>query len=134
MHKNEKAVLDFAPASGLMWDLPFDNYQGPIEYVEAGKFISIGEDQLEVLFTPGHSPGSVSFLCTKQQFVIAGDVLFRESIGRTDLPGGNFEVLAETIKKQLYVLPEETIVFPGHGPHTTIAHEKKNNPFVPANG
>lgn len=134
IHPYEKAVLDFAPASGLMWDLPFDNYQGTIEYLEVGEFIKIGEDELEILFTPGHSPGSVSFSCSKQQFVISGDVLFRESIGRTDLPGGNFEILVESIRNQLYVLPGETIIFSGHGPQTTIAHEKRNNPFVAASG
>ncbi len=133
IHPDEKALLDFAPASGLMWNLPFDNYQGPIEYLKVGEFVKLGEDFLEILFTPGHSPGSVSFSYNKQKLVIAGDVLFRESIGRTDLPGGDFELLANSIRKQLYVLPDETIIFPGHGPQTTIGHEKKNNPFVPSN-
>jgi hydroxyacylglutathione hydrolase len=133
IHPNEKALLDYAPTSGLMWDLPFDNYQGPIEYLQPGQSIKLGEDVLEIIFTPGHSPGSVSFYCPNQEFVIAGDVLFRESIGRTDLPGGDFDVLADSIKKQLYRLPDNTIVYPGHGPQTSIGYEKANNPFVPAN-
>ncbi|MDX2045757.1 MAG: MBL fold metallo-hydrolase [Chitinophagaceae bacterium] len=134
IHPEEKPVLDFAPAAGLMWNLPFDNYQGEINYLEEGETIKIGDDELEILFTPGHSPGSISFYCRKQNFVISGDVLFSLSIGRADLPGGNFNVLAESIRKQLYTLPDETIVYPGHGPETTTGFEKANNPFVKATG
>ncbi len=134
IHPEEKPVLDFAPAAGLMWNLPFDNYKGDIKYLHEGETIKTGDDELEILFTPGHSPGSISFYCRKQNFVISGDVLFRLSIGRADLPGGNFNVLAESIRKQLYTLPDETIVYPGHGPETTTGFEKVNNPFVKATG
>jgi hydroxyacylglutathione hydrolase len=130
IHPKEKEVLEFAPASGLMWNIPFDNYQGPLEFLEPGKSIELGADRLEILFTPGHSPGSVSFYCRDQNFIIGGDVLFRDSIGRTDLPGGNFEALAESIRNEFYTKPNETIVFSGHGPQTSVGYEKKNNPFV----
>jgi len=85
---------------------------------------------LTIIYTPGHSPGEVSFYSESQHFVIAGDVLFRESIGRTDLPGGNHAQLIDTIKERLFTLPENTAVHSGHGPSTTIGHEKKYNPFL----
>jgi glyoxylase-like metal-dependent hydrolase (beta-lactamase superfamily II) len=130
LHAKEKPMLEMAPASGLMWNLPFDNYNGPFNYLKEGDRIKIGDDELSILFTPGHSPGSVSFYCAKQHFIISGDVLFNLSVGRTDLPGGSFDVLSNSIITQLYTLPDQTIVYSGHGPTTTIGFEKENNPFV----
>ncbi|MFM8487305.1 MAG: MBL fold metallo-hydrolase, partial [Bacteroidota bacterium] len=85
---------------------------------------------LLALFTPGHSPASLSFYCEKDGFLIAGDVLFLESIGRTDLPGGDTNTLLNSIRTRLFVLPGETVVWPGHGPETTIRHEMEYNPFL----
>lgn len=130
LHKNEKPVLDFAPEAGKMWQLPFDNYEGPLVYLDPGKIIKIGEEVLEIRFTPGHSPGSISLYHQAGGFIIGGDVLFNGSVGRTDLPGGSFEILEKSIREQFYMLPDETIVYSGHGPATTIGFEKKNNPFV----
>ncbi len=130
LHPNEQQVLDFAPASGLMWNLPFDNYTGPLHFLQEGQKIQVGADELEVLVAPGHSPGHVCFYCRKQDFVIGGDVLFRESIGRTDLPGGNHATLLESIRSQLFTLPAATVVHSGHGPATTIGHEQQYNPFL----
>ena len=130
IHKGEKTVLEFAPASGNMYGLGFTNYKGPLHYLEEGDEISLGDDKLKVLLTPGHSPASICFYCKEQNFLIGGDVLFYESIGRFDLPGGNEQQLYESIIKKLYVLPGETTVYPGHGEPTTIAHEKRYNPFV----
>lgn len=130
IHEKEKQVLDFATASGLMWNLPFDNYNAELNYFKEGEPIVLGDDILEVIEVPGHSPGHVCFYCRKQSFVIGGDVLFRESIGRTDLPGGNHATLINNIKTKLFVLPDETIVYSGHGPATTIGHEKKFNPYL----
>lgn len=130
LHLLEKPVLDFAPASGLKWGLPFEPYAGDLIYLAEGDSIGIGDDRLEVLFTPGHSPGSISFYCREQGFVISGDVLFRQSIGRTDLPGGDFETLVDSIRKKLFVLPDDTVVYSGHGPATTIGYEKTHNPFL----
>lgn len=86
----------------------------------------------ECLYTPGHSPDHTSLYFKEEEFVIAGDALFRESIGRTDLYQGDFELLSESIKDRLYSLPDNTTVYPGHGPSTTIGHEKTHNPFVRA--
>jgi glyoxylase-like metal-dependent hydrolase (beta-lactamase superfamily II) len=130
IHSLEKELLAYAPVSGLMYNLPFDHYEGEFDFLAEGQLIKLDEDELKVLFTPGHSPGSVSFYCEKQQFVISGDVLFKNSVGRTDLPGGNHEILIQSIKNQLLVLPEETKVYSGHGMMTTIAQELTNNPYL----
>jgi hydroxyacylglutathione hydrolase len=130
LHPNEQQVLAYAPTSGLMWNLPFDNYNGPFHFLNEGDELLLDDDRLKVLFAPGHAPGHVCFYCEKQGFVIGGDVLFRESIGRTDLPGGNHETLLKSIRTQLFTLPDETVVYSGHGPTTTIAYEKRNNPFL----
>ena len=90
----------------------------------------ISDFEFECLYTPGHSPDHTSLYFKEEGFLIAGDALFRESIGRTDLYKGDFEVLEKSIKEKLFSLPGETTVYPGHGPATTIAHEKKYNPFV----
>ena len=128
-HILEKAVLEMAPTSGLMFNLPFDNYNAEIIYLAEGDFITLGEDKLEIIFVPGHSPGSVCFYCEKQHFIIGGDVLFKGSIGRTDLPGGNHEGLLKNVREKLFTLPDDVIVYPGHGPATTIGEEKRENPF-----
>jgi hydroxyacylglutathione hydrolase len=132
IHQLEKPVLEYGPISGQMWQLPFDNYDGELIYLaekDQVKFPSTN-DILQVLFTPGHSPGSISFYSSADKFVISGDVLFEGSVGRTDLPGGDFNVLQESIKLKLYTLPSDVIVYPGHGATTTILDEMKNNPFV----
>ena len=130
IHEKEKPVLDFAPLSGERWQLPFDNYDGPLVYLQEGNFIKIGDDALEIRFTPGHSPGSISFYSAESGFIIGGDVLFNRSIGRTDLPGGSMETLMDSIRTQFFTLPDETKVYSGHGPVTTVGYEKGNNPFV----
>ncbi len=130
IHRGEKLVLDDAPIRGLMYNVPFDNYQDEPVYLEAGDAIKLGDDELKVLLTPGHSPASLSFYCEKDGFVISGDALFKQSIGRTDLPGGNYELLIKSIREQLLTLPDETVVYSGHGPKTTVGAEKRNNPFL----
>jgi glyoxylase-like metal-dependent hydrolase (beta-lactamase superfamily II) len=128
----EKQVLEMAPTSGLMWNLPFDNYSGPIHFLDEGSILMLGDETIQVLLTPGHSPASISFYASKSGFVMAGDVLFRESVGRTDLPGGSPAVLVKSILEKLYCLPDPTIVYSGHGIPTTIGHEKVHNPYVSA--
>ena len=130
IHPLEKKLLDFAPQSGQMWQLPFDNYKGELVYLKEGTNIKVGTDELEIRFTPGHSPGSVCFYHEPGGFVIGGDVLFNGSIGRTDLPGGDFNTLINSIQTQLFTLPDNTKVYSGHGPVTAIGFEKMNNPFV----
>jgi hydroxyacylglutathione hydrolase len=130
LHEKEKAVLSFAPTSGLMYNMPFDNYTGAFIELKEGDKVLLGDDELEILETPGHSPGSICFYCRKQHFVIGGDVLFKRSIGRTDLPGGNHQTLLNSIRKKLFVLPGETLVYSGHGSPTTIGEEKMENPYL----
>jgi glyoxylase-like metal-dependent hydrolase (beta-lactamase superfamily II) len=130
IHEKEKQMLDFAPASGQMWQLPFENYEGELIFIKENSRIEIGNDTLEVRFTPGHSPGHVCFYDEADGFAISGDVLFSGSIGRTDLPGGDFHTLINSIQTQLFTLPDDTKIYCGHGPMTTIGFEKMNNPFV----
>jgi len=129
-HKLEKEILEMAPASGLMFNLPFDNYQGKVDYLKEGDVVTLGDDNLIVIHVPGHSPGSVCFYCEKQKFIIGGDVLFQKSIGRTDLPYGSHEDLLNNIKEKLFQLPADVKVYPGHGAPTTIGQEIKENPFL----
>lgn len=130
MHKLDvpvyKAVENYAGGMGFS----VETLPEPGKFIEEGDTVSFGNTTLDVLFTPGHSPGSVCFLSKKDDFVIAGDVLFHQSIGRTDLPGGDFDTLINSIKTRLFTLPNNTEVYPGHGPSTTVGFEKKNNPFL----
>ena len=130
LHPDEEQMLKLAPISGEKWGLPFDNYKGPLHFLNHGDTVKLGDDELKVLFTPGHSPGSICFYCEKQKILIGGDVLFRESIGRTDIPGGDHATLLKSIREQLFVLPDDVVVYSGHGVPTTIGYEKRNNPFL----
>lgn len=102
-----------------------------LQFVEEGDELQLGQNKLSVLFTPGHSVASISLYNAASSVLFSGDVLFEEGVGRTDLPGGNFEVLAASIRNHLYPLPDPTTVYSGHGKSTTIGHEKRFNPFVP---
>jgi hydroxyacylglutathione hydrolase len=99
------------------------------QFIKEGDSINFGDQELKILFTPGHSAGHVVFYHEQSKSLIGGDVLFRQSIGRTDLPGGNHQQLLDSIRDKLWPLPEDVTVFPGHGPQTTIGFEKKHNPF-----
>jgi len=98
-------------------------------YLDESETVTFGDSQLKVFFVPGHSPGHVALYDENQKFTLSGDVLFDGSIGRTDLPGGNFDVLIDSIHSRLFTLDDETTVYPGHGPTTTIGKEKATNPF-----
>lgn len=98
--------------------------------LEEGATIELGSTRLEVLHTPGHSAGSVSLWCSEAKVVFSGDVLFNQGIGRTDFPGGSYRVLLQSIREKLFTLPAETVVYPGHGPQTTIGFERTHNPFL----
>ena len=99
--------------------------------IGAGPTLEIGNYKFEIAHVPGHSPDSISFHLASESFLFSGDALFSGSIGRTDLPGGNPEQLLDSIQRKLYRLPDETAVFPGHGPQTSIGREKRTNPFCP---
>lgn len=119
-------VQNYAPQMGLRYDI------SPVAetFLPASGTVSFGRQELTIISAPGHSPAHLCFYCEAEGFLIGGDVLFRNSIGRTDLPGGNHQQLLESITRMIYVLPEETTVYPGHGPETTIGYEKKTNPFI----
>jgi glyoxylase-like metal-dependent hydrolase (beta-lactamase superfamily II) len=120
-----KAVSAYAPNYG------FQQYQDATadKYLEEGDEIVIGRQKFQVLFVPGHSPGHVAFFHAEEKALIGGDVLFKSSVGRTDLPGGDTDTLIRSIRQKLFVLPDDTTVYPGHGPTTTIGEEKVSNPF-----
>ena len=111
----------------------FDNYEiSPKidQFLECGDIVKFGKSQLNVIFTPGHSPGHICLINKKDKEIISGDLIFKNSIGRTDLPGGNFETLMNSIKNKIINLEEEYQIFSGHGENTTLKNEKKNNPFL----
>jgi len=130
IHKGELPVLAHAPKSAAMYGVAIEPSPEPTKFIKEGDIITFGNAQLIAILTPGHSPASLSFYCAQDNFVIAGDVLFHGSIGRTDLPGGDFNTLIESIKTKLLILPNETKVYPGHMQPTTIGFEKEHNPFL----
>jgi len=130
MHRAEITNLERLPAYAPSFGFPPIHSPAASHFLEAGDVLQLGEYELEALFVPGHSAGSLCFYHRAGGWMIGGDVLFRESIGRTDLPGGDFDTLIASIRNQLFTLPDETIVYPGHGPATTLGYEKRNNPFL----
>jgi len=104
----------------------------PEVFLEQGDYIMIGNLRLDIIFVPGHAPGHIAFINHAEQYVVNGDCLFQGSIGRTDLPGGDYATLETSIKEKLYTLPDTYVVHCGHGPATTIGHEKLHNGFVRA--
>ncbi len=130
LHQQETPVLNMAAGSATIFGFELRKAPTPTSYIQEGQPLQLGDDTLQVFLTPGHSPGSISFYYPKGNWVISGDVLFSGSVGRTDLPGGSFEVLANSIRTQLFTLPGDTTVLPGHGPATRIAQEKVHNPFL----
>ena len=132
IHKDDLTVLNSGSVIADRYGIPYLPSPGPGSFLEEGEQVSFGINYLDIIFTPGHSPGSICFINHKNKIIIGGDVLFQGSIGRTDLPGGDFETLANSIRNKLYSLPDDFIVYPGHGDLTTIGVEKKSNPFVRA--
>lgn len=128
-HKKETQVLAVGMQTAMMYQIHYEKSPEIEVYIDEGDLISFGNSTLQVLFTPGHSPASISLLNKIKKVLICGDVLFQGSIGRTDLPGGNFETLTRVIKSKFFTLDEETIVYPGHGSPTSIGIEKRTNPF-----
>lgn len=120
-----RAVKSYASNYG------FNQYQetSPDGFIDEKEFVKVGTHELEVLFVPGHSPGHIALYNEQEKILLAGDVLFRNSIGRTDLPGGDHDTLIRSIQHNLFQLPDDVTVYCGHGPETTIGYEKKNNPY-----
>jgi glyoxylase-like metal-dependent hydrolase (beta-lactamase superfamily II) len=133
LHERELPVLNSAVAVSTKYGVPCDTPPQPNTLINENTDLIFGDEKIKILFTPGHSPGSLSFYFEKEKFVISGDCLFQQSIGRTDLPGGDFSTLVQSIRTQLFSLPDETKVYSGHGGITTIGEEKNFNPFVGVN-
>ena len=135
-HKEESFLRSGLSGQARMFGLPVSAYQDcpePDSYLQDGEEVTVGNLKIRALFTPGHSPGHLAFYIEdKRPVLISGDALFKGSIGRTDLPGGNHRLLIKSIEKKLLTLPDNTIVLPGHGPDTTIFNEKNRNPFLTA--
>jgi glyoxylase-like metal-dependent hydrolase (beta-lactamase superfamily II) len=127
-HKDDLFFLEDGENAAQRWGIQIDQPPKPDHYIEDGDKIKFGKFELTVIHTPGHSPGGVSFLNNRMLF--CGDTLFQGSIGRTDFRKGSFEDLAKSIKTRLYTLPDDTIVYTGHGPVTSIGDEKKYNAFI----
>ena len=130
MHKQELETYEGTSRWAQLFGMVIEEIPSNRTYVNEGDEVAFGNTKLQVLFTPGHSVASLSFYEANTQQLISGDVLFYQSIGRTDLPGGNFDTLIQSIKTKLFTLPNETVVYSGHGPKTTIGTEKSTNPFL----
>lgn len=131
IHPNEKPVLDTVSAVASMYGVDYDPSPEP-EFFD-GDSLDLGSERFDILFVPGHAPGHVALHHAPSKKLLSGDVLFRESIGRTDLPGGNMDTLLQSIRTQLFILDDDTEVYSGHMDPTTIGHEKKHNPFLADN-
>ena len=129
MHQNGLGVYRFAPHYCVAFGLDAPEFPQPDAFLNDGDEICFGEQKLQVLYTPGHTAGCVSFYNAESHSVFVGDALFKGSIGRTDLPTGDTELLLESIRKKLFTLPDDTVVYSGHGENTTIWDEKLHNPF-----
>lgn len=130
LHPDEQPLLAAIAAQGSMFGFPPAVAAEVGHWLTDGERIAIGQESVEVILTPGHSPGHCAFRHAGQVWV--GDVLFAGSVGRTDLPGGSFEVLRRSVRERLFTLPDDTVCHPGHGPSTTIGEERAHNPFVGA--
>ncbi len=128
IHPKEEVMLNAIPVVAQNYGFPL--YAHTNHDYTLGETVSFGNSTLDCIFAPGHSPGHVMFYNKSQEFCIGGDVLFRQSIGRTDLPYGDHDTLINAIKTTVFNLPDNTVVYPGHGPETTIGYEKEHNPFL----
>ena len=130
MSSIETALLLAAPEYGKMWGVAMEPSPEPALFIKEGIDVTFGNTKLNTIFTQGHSPGSFSFYHKETKNLFSGDVLFMQSIGRTDLPGGDYETLIQSINEKILCLDDEVIVYSGHGPATTIGNERKSNPFL----
>ena len=129
-HKGELDVLTMIPSYAPQMGMRYEVSPLPDTFLPETGSIKLGNGTLELIFAPGHSPAHLCFYAPEENFLVGGDVLFRNSIGRTDLPGGNYQLLIDNIEQKLFALPDNCVVYPGHGPETTIGYEKLHNPFL----
>jgi hydroxyacylglutathione hydrolase len=132
IHRADAPMILQQERGGAMWGMEIQNSPPPSRYIDEGDVITFGDISLKVLHTPGHSPGGISLVTDKIVFV--GDTLFAGSIGRTDFPGGDYEGLLRNVQTKIFTLGDDVIVYPGHGPETTVGHERQYNPFFADGG
>jgi glyoxylase-like metal-dependent hydrolase (beta-lactamase superfamily II) len=130
INKHDLTTLHSLMMVATKYNLIAEPSPEPAAFLDEGNVVKFGTSALEIVFTPGHSPGSITFYNKAQKIMIAGDVLFYGSVGRTDLPGGHHQTLINSIKNKLFPLGDEFVVYSGHGPSTNIGFERKNNPFL----
>ena len=131
INKNDLNLLNESNQIAKIYGfVDYENSPNPKIFLTEGDMVNFGNSELKVIFTPGHAPGHISLYSSKDNFIISGDVIFKNSIGRTDLPGGDFNTLIETINNKILSLDDNVIIYCGHGPITTVGDERKNNPFL----
>jgi hydroxyacylglutathione hydrolase len=129
-HAGAAEQLRVADRAAALWGFQVDAPPEPDAFIDEGEVVEVGQLRLDVLFTPGHAPGHVSFYLRDEGVLFDGDVLFQQGIGRTDLPGGDYALLMTSIREQILTLPDETAVYPGHGAPTTVGEERELNPWL----
>lgn len=129
IHQAEEVVLKTVKVYAPNYGFPAYQETTPDGYLKESDVVKFGNQTMQVLFVPGHAPGHIAFYSQKEKILISGDVLFYNSVGRTDLPGGNTQTLMDSIQNKLFLLPDDVTVYPGHGPETSIGFEKKTNPY-----
>jgi hydroxyacylglutathione hydrolase len=130
IHSSDQFLIDSSQNIAKIYGLPYIKSEVGFEFLDSKEYLNFGNSSIKLIHCPGHSPGSVCLYSESDKILIVGDVLFNGSIGRTDLPGGEYSQLIESIQKNLMNLPDDTIVFPGHYEETSIGKEKKSNPFL----
>ena len=130
MHAEAEPMLKQLPTQAMMMGLKFGKVPAVDRHISDGEVLEVGDLRLRSLYTPGHAPGHLAFYIEDEGLVLSGDALFAGSVGRADLPGGSMEVLMRSIEERLLTLPDETWVYPGHGPRTSIGNERTSNPFL----
>jgi len=130
MHAEAEPMLRQLPTQAMMMGMRFGKVPSVDRNVEDEEILEVGDLNLRSLYTPGHAPGHLAFYAEEEGLVLSGDALFAGSVGRVDLPGGSMEVLMRSIEDRLLTLPNDTLVYSGHGPRTTIGNERTSNPFL----
>ncbi len=130
LHKNELPILEGVKAKAINYGFPHYQPTDADDFIDENHKISFGNAVLEILFVPGHAPGHLAFVNREQRICISGDVLFNRSVGRTDFPLSSYQDLKTSLRDKIYQLPDDMVVYPGHGPTTTIGEEKLYNPYI----
>ena len=130
IHKLEQPLLSSSLEQGIFFGIEVTPSPSPDLFLKEGDRINFGDSEFEILHLPGHSPGSIGLLNRAEQLLFTGDVLFQGSVGRTDIPGGDYHALMNSIKEKILILTDEIVIYPGHGPETNVKTEKRTNPFL----